>query len=236
MARRNLQFEVRAVTLTAGRRRILRDIALTVADGDVLALVGRNGAGKSTLLSVMAGRLRPDVGDVRLLQDGRPLAGGELRSRVVWLPHELLIYPDLTAIENLRLTASLYSARDDAGGLSKTLAAVGLRHASDKVARAFSRGMLQRLAVARLIVSGAPLWLMDEPMTGLDEPGRHWLKETIGNHKLGGGLVVFSSHVRSEVTDCANRVALIEGGRVTFEGAVSAGGVSEAFGRLEVPA
>jgi len=230
---KGLNLSVRDVCLAVRRRRILLNVTFDVGSGDVVALVGRNGAGKSSLLSVIAGRRSPDSGDVSLHMNGICSTPLVFRSKVAFLPHELLIYPDLTAQENLRLTATLCSGRDVETRVSRALAAVGLRHSSRATVRTYSRGMLQRLAVARLMVTGARVWLMDEPMTGLDEPGRNWLKETIGNHKLSGGLVIMSSHVREEVLDCAGRVILLESGRVTMDGVVSSGAVDEAFGRLE---
>ena len=233
MAMDGLKLSVRGVCLAVRRQRILQDITFEVGTGDVVALVGLNGAGKSSLLSVIAGCRSADAGEVSLHINGVRSTSLDFRSKVAFLPHELLIYPDLTAAENLHLTAVLYNSREVDTRVSRALAAVCLRQASRVTARTFSRGMLQRLAVARLMVTGARVWLLDEPMTGLDEPGRHWLKETLGNHKLSGGLVLLSSHVREEVSDCAARVILLESGRIALDGAVSSGAVDEAFGRLE---
>ncbi len=221
------------LTRVAGRRHILRGVSLQAERGGLVALVGRNGAGKTTLLNVLSGRLQPDQGAVRLWWDNRERTGIEFRSRVALLPHDLFLYPELTARENLSFFAHLYG--DDARGprVQEALDRVGLGRDADRLVREFSRGMQQRAAVGRLLVTGAPVWLLDEPTTGLDSSGRHWLWDTMAGHASAGGVVVWSSHDAEEVRRLATRIVVLKAGRVVADLPGGPEGTRQAFEALQ---
>jgi len=216
-----------------GRRHVLREVGFQARGGEVVALVGRNGAGKSTLLAMLAGRRAPDRGRVRVGFAGAEARGGDLRRLVGFLPHDLLVYPDLTARENLAFTAILHGVRDPSERVAAVLQDVGLEVEGDRLVRTFSRGMQQRAAIGRLLVSGARVWLLDEPATGLDEGGRRWLLSLLAGQGRLGRLVIFSTHHPSEVEEAATRVLVLDGGRLVADLPAGAGGAAEAFARME---
>lgn len=229
------RFSAESVTRAVGRRYLLHGVSLEVAPGDVVAIIGRNGAGKTTLLQVLAGRLSPDEGRVRLMWHGREVQGLEAFSRLAFLPHDLFLYPDLTARENLEFFAKLYRVEGVPDRVLRVLEQVGLRQDADRLVRTYSRGMQQRAAIGRLLVAGALVWLLDEPSTGLDEPGRLWLWSTIADHARAGGAVVFSSHDQAEVAGLATRVIALRAGRVVADEKGGSEGGRRAFDAIEEP-
>jgi heme exporter protein A len=164
-----LGVELRQCSRRYGERVALRRVSLAVAPGERVILTGANGAGKSTLLRLVAGLARPTAGEV--LIEGTPAAeaGLELRGRIGYVAHRPLVYRHLTARENLVLLARLHGRDPD--GASAALAAAGLGDRPDDRVDGFSRGMLQRLALARIALLAPGLLLLDEPTTGLDTEG-----------------------------------------------------------------
>ena len=181
-----------------GERLVLRDIDLSVPAGGALLLVGANGSGKSTLLRLLAGLLRPAAG--RVLWAGQsvfadPAAHG---ARLVYVGHQDAVKPGLTAAENLR-----FAARAGGGTVAAGLAAVGLEALADLPARMLSAGQKRRLALARLAVSAAPLWLLDEPTLGLDAGALARCGGLLSGHRARGGLVVAATHLPLPLPDAA---------------------------------
>jgi heme exporter protein A len=182
-----------------GERLVFRDLDFAVAAGGALLLTGPNGSGKSTLLRLLAGLLRPAAG--RLLWDGED-ALSDLSAharRVAYVGHQDAVKPGLTAAENLHFAARLSGA--DVG---EALTAVGLEDLADLPARMLSAGQMRRLALARLVLSRAPLWLLDEPTLGLDTVSVERLGGMLGTHRAGGGLVVAATHLTLPVPDAAD--------------------------------
>lgn len=229
----SFRLEALSVTRVIGRRHILRGVALQAGPGDLVALVGRNGAGKTSLLHVLAGRSSCDEGRVSLQWEDREARGLEFRVRVAFLPHDLFLYPDLTARENLTFFATLQGVRDAADRVAEVLERVGLARDADRAVRAYSRGMQQRAAVGRLLVTGAPIWLLDEPSTGLDAPGRQWLWDTLQSHARDGGAVVWSSHDPAEVGGLATRILALRSGRVVLDTTGGLEGTRRAFEAIQ---
>jgi len=169
-----------------GERLVLRDLSFHVPDGGALLLLGANGSGKSTLLRVLAGLKRPDAGRVAWRgQDAR-----EQPAVVAYLGHLDAVKPGLTALENLAL-----AARVGRGSAASALEAVGLSALADLPARLLSAGQKRRLALARLVVSRAGLWLLDEPTLGLDTASVERLGALFAAHRAAGGVVVTATHL-----------------------------------------
>ncbi len=192
--------EIRLVDVSKryGSKSALRRVNLTLSAGEVVGVRGPNGAGKSTLLRVMSTLMEPSSGAV--LVDDRNLwaeaSVNSFRGQVGWLGHGPSLYLDLSARENLTLFSDINTPADNHQGkdVDQVLAQIGLVGAGSRRARAFSRGMLQRLALGRLLVQGAPLWLLDEPSTGLDTESRELLVRIVREHKEEGGMAVVVSH------------------------------------------
>jgi heme exporter protein A len=203
----------RGVRRSFGRVRVLHDIDLSLAPGDVLAVAGPNGAGKSTLLRVLAGLMRPTAGEVRVL--GRPPAGdaGGTRRAIGLLSHQTLLYDDLTLAENLTFAARLYGLPRPAETARDALAAAGLGARAGDSPRRLSRGLLQRAALARALLHDPRILLLDEPFTALDATSADRLRADLADRQAAGvGLVIVTHHL-AEVWDLATRVAVMVDGR-----------------------
>lgn len=186
--------KVSGVAAFRGERLVLRDLSFHVADGGALLLLGANGSGKSTLLRVLAGLKRPDAGRVTWRgQDAR-----EQPAMVAYLGHLDAIKPGLTALENLTL-----AARVGQGSAAAALEAVELSPLADLPARLLSAGQKRRLALARLVVSRAGLWLLDEPTLGLDVASVGRLGVLLASHRAAGGVVVTATHLPLPLDDPA---------------------------------
>jgi heme exporter protein A len=203
----------RGVRRSFGRVRVLHDIDLSLAPGDVLAVAGPNGAGKSTLLRVLAGLMRPTAGEVRVL--GRSPAGdaGGTRRAIGLLSHQTLLYDDLTLAENLTFAARLYGLPRPAETARDALDAAGLGARAGDSPRRLSRGLLQRAALARALLHDPRILLLDEPFTALDATSADRLRADLGDRRAAGvGLVIVTHHL-AEVWDLATRVAVMVDGR-----------------------
>ncbi|MBM4388703.1 MAG: heme ABC exporter ATP-binding protein CcmA [Deltaproteobacteria bacterium] len=219
--------EIRTVSKAFGRKPVLRGISLTAAGGESIAMIGRNGAGKTTLLSIVSGAASPDKGDVII--NGCSLSKRserlDARRHVGFLPHDLFIYEDLTASENLEYFGRLWGAggKDLKAEIERILGDVGLHGTAKKAVRAFSRGMQQRLAIARLILTDPAVWIMDEPFTGLDAAGRQWLYSLLRRETETGRLILFSTHSEEDVLNGAGRILVIKNGRLHSDAGVTGG-------------
>jgi heme exporter protein A len=187
-----------------GERLVFRDLDFAVAAGGTLLLTGPNGSGKSTLLRLLAGLLRPAAGT--LTWDGAD-ALADLPAharRVAYLGHQDAVKPALTAVENLR-----FAARLSGGAVGTALAAVGLQDLADLPTRMLSAGQRRRLALARLALSQAPLWLLDEPTIGLDTASVQRFGLMLEAHRARNGLMIAATHLPLPVGD-ARELALFD--------------------------
>lgn len=192
-----------------GASYVLTNINLTVSPGRTLVLRGSNGAGKTTLLRVLSTRLRPSRGGGRVLGFDLVKEAHLVRERVAYLSVFGGSYGALSAHENLALAAKLYSKRPDVDGY---LERVGLHGVRDKLVRTFSSGMKKRLGVARLLLSEAELWLLDEPYAALDESGRELIDSLLLTAKTGGKTVLLASHELERSARFADRILDVQGG------------------------
>ncbi len=217
----------RGVTKRHGLREVLRGVDLDLVPGRVLALHGPNGAGKSTLLRILALLQRPSSG--QLLWQDRPLRGreAEVRRCLGVVAHQTFLYDYLTAAENLRFYAGLYGVTDAGRRVDELLAAVGLEpYARDPVGT-FSRGMQQRLAIARALVQRPRVLLLDEPFTGLDRDGQALLVELLGRFRAEGGTCLLVSHDFEASAQVADAFAVLHRGSVACHVPVRGRGAAE---------
>jgi heme exporter protein A len=173
-----------------GDRPALRGVSVTVGEGQTLAVFGANGAGKTTLLRVLATLLRPHAGTVSVLGASLPGEAWKVRGRVGFLGHEPLLYPDLTARENLIFHARLHGVAS--ARVNELLGTVGLERRAGDPVRELSRGMVQRVAVARAVLHDPAVLLLDEPRAGLDPTAAEELEPLIG--RASGRTRVLVTH------------------------------------------
>ncbi len=173
-----------------GERAALRDVTLSLEAGRSLVVFGPNGAGKTTLLRLLATLLRPHAGTVRVLGAALPEDGWRVRGRIGFLGHEPLLYRELSGRENLRFHARLHDAH--AERVERTLEAVGMERRADDPVAELSRGMVQRLAVARAVLHEPELLLLDEPLANLDPAAAAQVQPLIG--RASGCTRVTTSH------------------------------------------
>jgi len=208
--------EVEGVWKYYGDYPALRDIALTVESGSTLALLGRNGAGKTTLLRILAGLSKPSKGKVRV--QGAEARLESTRRRIGILGHGISLYDELSALENLLLFGRLYGLPNPGKRADEMLERTGLDRVRDGLVREFSRGMRQRLAVARVFMHNPDLLLLDEPFTALDDRAIGVLHSLLGEIHQKGGTVVMSTHQLREALELATHVTLIQRGQIAFSG------------------
>jgi heme ABC exporter ATP-binding subunit CcmA len=190
-----------------GERLALDRVTLTVEPGERVLLTGGNGAGKTTLLRMLATLLRPHEGALRVAGWELPREARKVRPLVGYLGHEPLVYPGLSAGENLELYAALQGS--PAAGVDAALELVGLERRRRDLAAVLSRGMRQRLALARAVLHRPQILLLDEPTTGLDDDGRERLRSLLASHP---GAAVISTHEPAWFEPLAvRRVELVEG-------------------------
>jgi ABC-type multidrug transport system ATPase subunit len=197
-----------------GRRRALAKTSLTVRAGEIVGLFGPNGAGKSTMLGVMSTIVRPTSGSVTYGGSTAKALGDALRGRIGVLGHDLFLYGDLTARENLEFFGKLYSLDRLDARIDAALAAARLTdRAGDRVS-AFSRGLRQRLALERALLHGPRLVLLDEPFTGLDDESTALLSSRLRQLRESGAIVLMATHDFENADDIVDRMICLREGRM----------------------
>jgi heme ABC exporter ATP-binding subunit CcmA len=211
-----------AVSRHFGRRRALSQVSLSVRAGDVLGLLGPNGAGKSTLIGVLATLVAPTSGEVRYGAQASRHFPPALRGRIGLLAHELHLYPELSARENLSFFAKLYGLEGE-DVVEAALAAAGLAERGDDTVSGFSRGMRQRLALERALLHAPRLVLLDEPFTGLDDRAVGIVSARLRALAAAGAIVVLATHDLDLADGLVTRVALMRDGRLVGDEAAATG-------------
>lgn len=213
------------VSKVFGRQRALHRVSLRIEAGSVTALMGPNGAGKTTLLDLFSTLSRPSAGRMRFgdLPSGR---SAEARGGIGIVSHAPLSYRDLSAQENVALFGRLYGVEDPDGEAAARLVEFGLEHAAHRLAKTFSRGMRQRLGLARALVGRPSLLLLDEPFTGLDRASTETVIERVARLRDEGTMVLMVSHDVATTAELADRAVVLRRGRI----------VGENRGRLDAPA
>jgi heme exporter protein A len=195
-----------------GRRKALSQISFTCDAGEIVGLLGPNGAGKSTLLNVLATLVTPSKGTIEY--GAATGSGAEIRGLIGMLGHDLFLYPELTARENLTFFAQLYGVSDVAGTVTAALAQAGLSDRADDFVSSFSRGMRQRVALERALLHGPRLILLDEPFTGLDQASTSALVARLQDRQKAGCLIVLATHDLDVVEDLLSRAIYLKDGRI----------------------
>lgn len=187
------ELEAKDLALVRGGRRVQDKLSCRVGAGQTLAVTGRNGAGKTSLLRALAGFLEPRAGEIRFrLENGTIVSGGDERGPFVgWIGHHDGVKPQLTPAEHLKFHLAFERLRGD---IEKALTDTGLAAFRDLPAQYLSAGQRRRLAFARLMLAGKPLWLLDEPFSALDAEGKSFVRTLMERHSASGGIVVAATH------------------------------------------
>ncbi len=209
---------IRALTKRFGMSKVLRGIDLAVQPGEFLSLFGPNGAGKSTLLRILSTLMHPTSGTAAVLGYDIAEGGDEIRKHIGVLSHHPLLFPTLTAAENLKFYGRMFAVADLEARIETLLNNVNLQEFRDRPVENFSRGMQQRLAIARALLHQPRLLLLDEPYTGLDQHGMAFLTETLRIFQHDGGTVVMVSHDFAQGLELCTRAAILKRGKLAYYG------------------
>lgn len=194
----------------------VRDVSFRLPKSECLALIGRNGAGKTTLLRMLGGFSRPARGEVQI-NGGSPRDTATRRSIGI-IGHGISVYDELSAMENLRLFGKMYDVENCEKRANELLERVGLGRVKQGLVREFSRGMRQRLAIARAFIHDPKVLLLDEPFTSLDDRAIAVLQSLLTEAASRGASIVMSTHQLREAMELATRVVLLERGKLVFSG------------------
>jgi len=206
--------EADTVGKSFGRVRVLRDVSLRVAAGEGVAVFGPNGAGKSTLLRLCATLYAPTSGTLALFGERDPTA---VRRRIGLLSHQSFLYPDLSARENLAFYARLYGLASPEATADAWLERVGLGASAARPVRVFSRGMEQRLALARTLLHAPELLLLDEPWSALDAAAADLLTDLLRSLRREGRTLLVATHDFERGLAIAERAVILHGGQLVWE-------------------
>jgi heme exporter protein A len=212
--------ELRDASRHYGRRRALARTSLAFDRGQITALFGPNGAGKSTLLGLLSTLMRPSSGAVYFGGQPAAILGDDLRGQIGVLGHDLFLYGDLTARENLAFFGALYGLRDLDRAIEEALSAARLTERADDRVSGFSRGLRQRLALERALLHRPRLVLLDEPFTGLDDESARLLGERLTRLRADGAIVLMATHDFDSATGLVDRVICLRNGRARDLGEV----------------
>ena len=208
---------IRQVSKSFGQHRVLDGLDLQIQPGELLCLLGRNGAGKTTLLKILSGLLKPESGSIWLDNHQIDFADSHARHGIGLVMHQPFLYEHLTGIENLRFYARLYQVPDDDPALEAALSQLGMLRFARKPVRSYSRGMKQRLTIARALLHSPNILLLDEPYTGLDLLGSQVFNQLMLEQKQQGRIILMTTHDLSHALPITSRFAFLARGRVADE-------------------
>jgi heme exporter protein A len=210
----------------------VRNLDLEVHRGEFIALFGRNGAGKTTFLKIAATLVRPSKGTLGIEGFDVAREPEKARRHIGFLSHNTFVYRDLSALDNLKFFARLYQVDDSEERLLGLLDRVGLRRRALDPVRAFSRGLQQRVGIARVMLHDPRLILLDEPYTGLDVQAADTLNSILDEASRAGKTVILSSHDLDQGLRAATRAVVMDKGAIVYSGAATDPTVREAYSRL----
>lgn len=209
--------EVVGLSKSFGHRRALRGVNLRLAKGEFLTLVGPNGAGKTTLIQVLSTLSKPTAGTARIAGHDLRSADAALRRQIGVVAHQVLLYEELTAFENLHFFGRLYDLERPGEAASEALERVGLTHRAHDPVRTLSRGMQQRLAIARGILHRPAILLLDEPFTGLDPGSSKMLQGTLKGLAAEGRTTLMATHNLALGLELCHRLAILVAGQIVVQ-------------------
>jgi len=224
-----LALESNDVRKTFGHFTALAGITLNVERGEFVALFGRNGAGKTTFLKIAATLVRHTHGKLKI--EGLDIGEKpeQARRHIGFLSHNTYLYRDLNPTENLRFFARLYGLKDSDKRIDSLIDRVGLRRRASDPVRAFSRGLHQRLGIARVMLHEPSLILLDEPYTGLDAHAVDVLNEMLDEASAAGKTIILTTHDLEQGLRAATRAVIIDRGKVVFTGTARNQPVRDAY-------
>ena len=208
--------EVRHLAKVFGTRKAVDDVSFTLPEGAFLSVFGPNGAGKTTLLRVLSTLARPSAGEARICGIDLKENPDEARPCIGMISHAPMLYPDLTAEENLLLYAELYGVENPKGRVGELLSAVGLSHRRLDQVRTFSRGMTQRVSIARALVHDPRIVFLDEPYSGLDPHAVDIFDELIASVRGDRTFIMVSHDLAKGFSMCTHALVLARGRVVAF--------------------
>ncbi len=207
--------EVKTLVKRFGYKTILRGLDFSVEPGEFVALLGPNGAGKTTFLRILSSLSRPSLGTVKVAGHPLPDQAAQVRAKLGVVSHLPLLYPDLSAEENLRFYGRMYGIGDMEARIHEVLKMVDLEHRRKDLVRTFSRGMQQRLAIGRAVIHDPEVMLFDEPYTGLDQDASEMLDDVLRSVAAKGRTVVMTSHDLARAEELATRFDILSRGVIT---------------------
>jgi ABC-2 type transport system ATP-binding protein len=215
--------DIENLSVYYGKQAAVRELSLSIPRGEVFGFIGPNGAGKTTTLKVLATLLKPSAGFVRILGTDVTVSPQTVRRIIGYVPDSFGVYEDLTVAEYLNFFAAAYRIdRDKRPGIvGDVLALTDLSDKADALVDALSRGMKQRLGIARILLHDPQLLLLDEPASGLDPRARIELRELLKELRRMGKTILVSSHILHELSQLCTRIGIIEAGHLVVEGSLA---------------
>jgi heme exporter protein A len=209
--------QITGLTKQYGFNMVLRGLDLTIRQGEFVTIIGPNGAGKSTLLKILATLLKPSSGSIKVGGWELPTYADKIRRYIGLVSHHSLLYDDLTAVENLQFFAQLYDLPDSENRIKESLKLVGLASRQRDPVRTFSRGMLQRLTIARATLHEPDILLLDEPYTGLDQEASLVLDNLLKRESENGRTILMITHDLAHGVQICDRVLILHRGKIIQE-------------------
>lgn len=209
--------QIHKIIKAFGSRVVLRGVDLTINEGDFVTLMGANGAGKTTLMQIVATLSRPTGGSVSINGYDTTHSATELRRFIGLVSHKTLLYDDLSAQQNLRFYAHMYDVPEASQRIEAVLTQVGLWGRQHDAVRTYSRGMQQRLAIARAILHNPPILLLDEPDTGLDQHTADRLSELLSAVGVNQRTILMTTHNLERGLSLGNRIVILARGKIVYD-------------------
>ena len=213
----DLDIVAEGVTKSFGYIQALRGVDLKIKKGEFVTVFGPNGAGKTTLIKLLATLTKPTSGKVIIANHDIKKEPDKVRALIGVISHDPYLYGNLSALENIGFFASLYGISQPKKKAIQVIKQVGLESRMHDLVRTFSRGMQQRLAVARAIVHEPKILLLDEPYTGLDQHGARIFGDLLNWLKTENRTIVMTTHNLPEGLEISDRIAILDGGKIVYE-------------------
>ncbi len=209
-----MRFEAKKLCKAYGVQRVLQNLDISLQSGELVCLLGPNGAGKSTLIRLLSGLLKPTAGEITIDGTLADFSEAEVRRRIGLILHQTFLYEQLTGFENLQLYARLYGTKLTESDLKQLMVRVGLGKVRPVPVRSYSRGMKQRLTIARALLNEPQILLLDEPYTGLDQQGSTMLNQLLIEEKEQQRIILITTHELSFIRHVASRFDILHRGKI----------------------